>query len=453
MCSSKNSSINRRKIIFQKKENKKILFCLLLSVIFLILFLFSFDDFNGSGFNLVLTFAGDAIPHYMIRSIIDSKGEKGILDAFYFVKNYLNSDASFFNLETTITDKPNSVKPYHFSVEPVFLNSINKIGFTHYTIANNHSLDYGEDGFIKTLSFIDKNRATGYMEDGQISYLVFSINDIKIAFFSFTTLSNYPVSNKLKNKPVYIENCFENKELINLIEKLDKQADILIAGIHWGSEYQLLPDESQKKIARFLIDKGVDIIWGSHPHVIQPFEIYNDKLILYSCANLISGQAYNIGSKEETDFHQNYFYTRAVPIIRVFFGKDKKLVRIELIPFFQLNNFFVRSKMESYFTTLIPTKYFVNDSDNPSQKIFFNYFQKDELSEISQDVQNKGEKLYFFEYIKNNLLDKKTIKNIILANNILYNTFFYNYLDKNNENEIKNYDKILQTEDSYIFER
>ncbi|MEJ5273494.1 MAG: CapA family protein, partial [Spirochaetota bacterium] len=191
----------------------------------------------------------------------------------------------------------------------------------------------------------------------------------------------------------------------------------------------------------------------SHPHVIQPFEIYNDKLILYSCANLISGQAYNIGSKEETDFHQNYFYTRAVPIIRVFFGKDKKLVRIELIPFFQLNNFFVRSKMESYFTTLIPTKYFVNDLDNPSQKIFFNYFQKDELSEISQDAQNKGEKLYFFEYIKNNLLDKKTIKNIILANNILYNTFFYNYLDKDNEDEIKNYDNILKTEDSYIFER
>lgn len=424
---------------------------LILFVLYLLNFcFFSFEDINNE---VSLTFAGDAIPHFMIRSILDYKGEKGILNAFYFVKKYMNSDISFFNLETTITDKPNPVQPYHFSVEPLFLNAILKSGFTHYTIANNHSLDFGENGFEKTLLFIDKNSCTGFSEDGQISYLIFNINGIRIAFFSFTTLSNYPVEVKYKNKPVYIENCFTNQLLLNLIEKLDEESDLLITGIHWGAEYNLYPDELQKRIAKFLIDKGVDIIWGSHPHVVQPFEIYNDRLILYSCGNLISGQAYNVASKEKSDFHKNYFYTRAIPIIKVLFNKDQKIKKVELIPFFQINNYFIRKKGDSYFTALLPTKYFKKGTNN-YQNIFVNYLQNDEDIKESQDLQNKGEYFSFLEYIKLNFMDNNTMNNVVQANNILYETFFQIFIkdEKLNSND-KLKQKIVETDYSYILNK
>lgn len=439
MCSSKNSSLN-----FKKGH----IFFLLLSFLLL-----SFIGFEEQNYTLSLTFAGDAIPHYMIRSIIDYKREKGIFEAFYFLRKYLKSDISFFNLETTITDKPKPVRSYHFSVEPIFLTAILKTGFTHYTVANNHSLDFGKGGFEETLNFIDKDKCTGFSEDGKISYLLININGFKIAFFSFTTLSNYQVDPILKYKPVYIENCFTNKSLLELIEELDKEADLLITGIHWGNEYQFYPDQNQKKIARFLIDKGVDIIWGTHPHVIQPFEIYNNKLILYSCGNLISGQAYNVLSKEKTDFHENYFYTRAIPIIKVYLNKEKQIFKIELIPFFQINNYFIRKKDESYFTTLLPTKYFIKNIEN-YQTMFINFLQNDEDLIGGQDFQNKGEIIYFIDYIKKNLLDKNCIKNMILSNNAQYNNFFSLYLNDNNQKiDNKLFQKIEETDYSYIFIR
>lgn len=430
MRGSKNSSIN-----FSIK-------ILLFFVIILFVF-FIFSGLENCGSILTLAFTGDAIPHYMIRSILDSKGEKGILDAFYFVNKFLKSDAAFFNLETTISDIPKPVKPYHFSAQPIFLSSIIKSGFTHYTIANNHSLDYGEDGFIKTLSFIDREKATGYIENGKFSYLLFEINDFKISFLSFTTLSNYPVDNKIKIKPVYIENIFSNKELLSLLKKLDKESDILIVGVHWGDEYHLKPNIFQIKTAKYLIDNGADIVWGTHPHVVQPFEIYNNKLILYSLGNLISGQAYNIENKESTDYHDNYFYTKAIPVIKVYYDINKKISKLELIPFFQVNNYFVKNKNETFFTTLINTKYFVKDGLNDLNFLFDNYILKDLNNYYQYDTN-------LLIYLKNKILNKNTIKNIILANNFLYKTFFDKFI--NNEMNML-LQKIIETSYSYILSR
>ncbi len=410
-------------------------FTLLIAFI-LALFLAFSQDFHSvqSDRSITFTFAGDAIPHYIIRSIIDSEQISSnqiysLNSIFYFLKYYLNSDASFFNLETTISGNPQKVKPYHFSVQPVFLESLIENGFTHYTIANNHSLDYGENGFKKTLSYIDKTRCTGFF-DQKISYITFNLKDFKVAFLSFTMLSNYPVDKKYKIKPVFVENPLRDKNLIDLIQVLDRESDILIVGVHWGQEYKLQPDDLQRKVAKFLIDNGVDIIWGTHPHVIEPFEIYNGKLILYSCANLVSGQAYNISSKDQSSFHPNYFYTRSIPIIKVSINGNKSIKNIELIPFFQLNNYFVRKSNEKYFTTLIPTKYFM---------------KKGNLQNIFHIFLNGHQRfLELFDYIKNNLLSETEIKNIKNANDILFNTFF----SKMSENKFK----IIEKEDSYIIE-
>jgi len=358
MCSRKNSSIIFKSIIF--------LF-LLFSLILSIFSFFSFSHFlsflqkDNSNNDIIFAFAGDAIPHYMIRNILDVKGKFSLTDAFYFLQYYLDADAAFFNLETTLSENPQPVKSFHFSVQPEFLKIILNSGFTHFTIANNHSLDYGEKGFIDTLKYIDKFKCTGYFDE-DYSYIIFNIKNIKIGFLSFTMLSNYPVDKKYRLKPIYIENLSKDEKILNLIERLDKESDILIAGIHWGEEYRFEPTDLQEKTAQIIIDKGVDIVWGNHPHVIEPFEIYKNKLILYSCGNLISGQAYNSLSKEDTNYHPNYFYTRAIPIIKVILDESAKLKRIELIPFFQLNNYLKVKDLGKYFTTLLPTKLFLNEN-------------------------------------------------------------------------------------------
>lgn len=424
MCASQKYKINS--FLIKSYLTKSVLLIIILSFIFL--------SFYQDGKIISLAFAGDAIPHYMIRSIIDSKGELGLSEALVFIKNYLNVDASFFNLETTLTNNPKPVQPYHFSVQPVFLQALLKNGFTHYTIANNHSFDYQQEGFKQTIDLVDKNFCTGFSEDDEYHYLIFEKKGFKIAFFSFSTLSNYPVDKNSKVKPLIIDNPFRDSKLLKILQMLDKEVDLLIVGVHWGEEYQFQPSNYQVRVAKFLIDNGVDIVWGSHPHVIQPFEIYSGKIIIYSCGNLISGQAYNIISKEKTDFHENYFFTRAIPLVRIYYDKVNGLKKIELIPFFQINNYFIRKSNEAYFTMLIPTKFFLNrNKDEIYNRLLENYFE--------------GQNNKVFEYIKNNFFDKTNIQNILQADEILKKVFFSNILKE--KNRIKD---IIETQDSYFID-
>jgi poly-gamma-glutamate synthesis protein (capsule biosynthesis protein) len=79
------------------------------------------------------------------------------------------------------------------------------------------------------------------------------------------------------------------------IARAKKEADVVIMSIHWGNEYQRIPTSEQKDLANFLVNEGVDIIFGSHPHVLQPMEWIKtedgrNSFVIYSLGNFISGQ-------------------------------------------------------------------------------------------------------------------------------------------------------------------
>ncbi len=308
----------------------------------------------------------------MIRNILDNRGESGIISIFSLVTNYLKDTISFYNLETTISENPAPFKAYTFQVQPDFLLALEKAGFDYYTVANNHSLDYGVDGFQKTMKYIDKSKATGYKYNDELSSLIFEEKGIKIGFFSFSTLSNNPLpkNSTLKGKSnVYLPAVAYDESSLLLIEKFTKvlatRCDILIIGIHWGEEYSFTVTKLQEKTAKRLIEAGADIIWGNHPHVIEPFEIYDSKLILYSCGNLISGQAYNILNPEDATFHANYYYTRSVPIIQVEIDTlSKQLKTVSLIPLYQANNYGYKKSEEPYSSLLVPLTEYLNDCNN-----------------------------------------------------------------------------------------
>jgi hypothetical protein len=395
----------------------------ILSFCFILIFSGYKEDSENT---LTLTFAGDAIPQFMIRNILDNYGESGIIRIFSLVTNYLKDTITFYNLETTISENPAPFKAYTFQVQPDFLLALQKAGFDYYTVANNHSLDYGVDGFQKTMKYIDKSKATGYKCNDELSSLLFEEKGVKLGFFSFSMLSNNPLpkNSSLKGKSnVYLPAVAYDESSLLLIENFTKvlssQCDILIVGVHWGEEYSFEPTKLQEKTAKRLIQAGADIIWGNHPHVIEPFEIYDSKLILYSCGNLISGQAYNIIDPKDATFHPNYYYTRSVPIIQVEIDTfSKQLKTVGLIPLYQANNYGFKNSGEPYSSLLIPLTEYLNDCNSINS--YLKYYET-VFDWFSRFLDKKGLAILSDSYQKQvNLFFSKTYQIVLKSKNKIY---------------------------------
>ena len=115
------------------------------------------------------------------------------------------------------------------------------------------------------------------------------INGIKYAFLSYTTWTNGLVPPVGKE---YLDNIYSDELAKNDIERIRDKVDVIIVAMHWGIEYSLDVSENQTEIANYLSSLGVDIIIGTHPHVVEPIEYINNgrTLVIYSLGNFISDQ-------------------------------------------------------------------------------------------------------------------------------------------------------------------
>ncbi|KKP62888.1 MAG: hypothetical protein UR60_C0050G0002 [Candidatus Moranbacteria bacterium GW2011_GWF2_34_56] len=151
-------------------------------------------------------------------------------------------------------------------------------------LGNNHILNFGESGAQETMDFLKENKV-GYFgspANDKNGYLEKKINGLKIA------LVNYNQFSKLD---------FEN--ISAKIKDAKNKNDIVVVYAHWGREYELIQSESQQKIAHNFIDSGADLIIGSHPHVVQPIEVYKNKAIFYSLGNFVFDQYFSEDVKNE----------------------------------------------------------------------------------------------------------------------------------------------------------
>lgn len=165
--------------------------------------------------------------------------------------------------------------------------------------ANNHSLDKGERGLVASLDYMDKinlpHVGTYRNKEEQQTVRVLTKKGIKIAYLSYTYGTNGIPIPKGKD---YLVNLINNKAMSEEIHRAKQQADVIVMSIHWGNEYQRFPTIEQKELAQFLVNEGVDIIFGHHPHVLQPMEwVTSDNgrksLVVYSLGNFLSGQNMN----------------------------------------------------------------------------------------------------------------------------------------------------------------
>ena len=220
---------------------------------------------------------------------------------FNVIKPYLmNSDFVFGNLETVTAGRSKKYSGYPaFNTPDDFIRAIKLSGFTMLVTSNNHALDKGASGLLRTISII-RNSGLDYngtftSKGDRDSIRIFNLKGIRIAFLAYTYGVN---GNYIPKGKSYLVNLIDKTLIKRDIDSARKDgAEIVLVYFHFGTQYKRTPDEFQKQIVDKTIHYGADIIIGSHPHVIEPanfFKIKHAKLdtgfVAYSLGNFISNQ-------------------------------------------------------------------------------------------------------------------------------------------------------------------
>lgn len=242
-----------------------------------------------------LIMVGDALIHSSIY--MDAKTSTGSYDfrpmlekikpivSKYDLK-YYNQETVLGGVELGLSNYPRFNSPYE--VGDAFIDA----GFNLVSLATNHTMDKGEQGVLNSLSYWGKQQniltAGSYKSfEDRDRKVIKEINGIKYAFFSYTTWTNGLETPTGKE---YLNNVYNEELAKNDIERVKDEVDIIIVAMHWGTEYSKGISDSQVEIANYLSSLGVDIIIGSHPHVVEPIEFIGKTMVIYSLGNFISDQ-------------------------------------------------------------------------------------------------------------------------------------------------------------------
>lgn len=251
----------------------------------------------GSG-HATLVFAGDAMQHQ--SQLDNARRTDGSFDySHYFsaIEPYIKSaDYAVVNLETPIGQKGFSGYPM-FCAPAAYAKALGDAGFDMLLTANNHTLDRRDRGLRHTYAVLDSLGVDhiGTYPSAAVRSAVLpfirDINGFKVAFLNYT----YGTNGIRIQTDAVVDYIDTEKIRTDVRQAREAGAEIVVACMHWGEEYRLLPSAAQKRLADRLENMGVDLIIGSHPHVIQPMELRSDTtkgnrtFICYSLGNFISG--------------------------------------------------------------------------------------------------------------------------------------------------------------------
>lgn len=246
-----------------------------------------------------MLFAGDIMQHEaQLTAARTDSGTYDYTDCFRYVAQGVRSaDVAIANLEVPLGVKPYSGYP-RFCAPPAFAQAVRDAGFDILTTANNHSLDRYKKGVRRTVDILDSLgvRHTGVFADtasrAERYPLIFEEKGIRFALLNYTYGTN-----GIPHYPPTFVNVIDTAVIRRDIRAAQKRLpDVIIACMHWGIEYEMTPESSQRDCARFLLENGVDVVIGGHPHVVQPMEAHTDstgrvkQVLVYSLGNYVSNQ-------------------------------------------------------------------------------------------------------------------------------------------------------------------
>ena len=255
----------------------------------------------GSG-TATLYFVGDAMQHgkQLEAARTLGNGNYDYSDCFILLEPTIKAaDYAVVNLEVPLGGPKGGYTGYpKFSAPDSYAVALKDAGFDMLLTANNHILDRSDNGLRRTLAVLDTLgvdfTGTYYDRNQRLekSPVIKDINGIKFGFVNYTYGTN-GIKAKKGAEVAYIKEPDMKRE----IEKAKELgAEMIVVCIHWGEEYEMMPNAAQKKTAQFLLDQGADLIIGSHPHVVQPMYVVDNPatgrkaLIAYSLGNFISNQ-------------------------------------------------------------------------------------------------------------------------------------------------------------------
>lgn len=214
----------------------------------------------------------------------------------YFFKNvapiFMQDDLTIANLEGPLTNSGKRVqKEFAMRGESEYTEILVQGSVEAVNLANNHTMDYGLEGYNQTKSALEKAEIA-YFSENNIAYQ--NINGVRIAMLG---AKGWDASQNTKNR------------LKARIDIAKMNADLVIAMMHWGVELEHYPNNTQKNLAYYMIDQGVDLVLGSHPHVIQGLEKYKGKSIVYSLGNFCFGGNRNPVDKESFIYQETFKLT------------------------------------------------------------------------------------------------------------------------------------------------
>ncbi|MBU4227073.1 AmmeMemoRadiSam system protein B [bacterium] len=221
----------------------------------------------------------------LARGVENLIKQNSIYYPFQKISHFLRGiDIVFGNLEGPIINNPpefpaNSLK---FAFNPEIIKAVSWCNFNLFSLANNHTPDMGKEGLEETKKWLKKYgiNFVGDPLSGSSDNLNSSFFRDNITFLAFNQI--FP----------FIDKEEEMIKAIKTVKSLNPD-NFLIVSMHWGEEYKLINSPAQQRFAHKMIEAGVDLIIGHHPHVVQNIEKYQGKLVFYSLGNFIFDQYFS----------------------------------------------------------------------------------------------------------------------------------------------------------------
>ncbi|MEE3488522.1 MAG: CapA family protein [Bulleidia sp.] len=249
--------------------------------------------------SLDLFMVGDCLVHDAVfNDALQEDGTYDFTDMFTEVPSLLEGyDLRYYNQEAILGGEELGYSGYPmFNCPSAVGDALTDMGFNLVSLANNHSLDRGEQGIINSMEYWKAKKdtvtaGTNLSREERDEIPVYEKNGISYAFLSWTYGTNGLVTPEGKE---YLVNVYPDheEEMLNQVRRAKEKADLVLIAMHWGVEYTLQETEEQQRLAQELADAGADIIIGCHPHVVEPITWLNDgkTLCIYSLGNFISAQ-------------------------------------------------------------------------------------------------------------------------------------------------------------------
>lgn len=246
-----------------------------------------------------LMFVGDAMQHTpQLTAARQADGSYDYTRCFAHIESDIAwADYAVVNLECPLGGAPYTGYPA-FSAPDSYAKQLRESGFDLFLTANNHCLDRRDRGLKRTIAALDSlgiPHIGTYVNDAARQQQVPVITTIKGVRFAFLTYT-YGTNGIPVQGGVVVDFIDRARIAADIALARGRGAQVICVCLHWGIEYQLKPVESQRSLADFLVDQGVDLIIGSHPHVVEPMEMRHsarhdkDVLLVYSLGNFISNQ-------------------------------------------------------------------------------------------------------------------------------------------------------------------